>query len=78
MVVGVKSLWHLCLIEFIGKSEVKLYFKMSIVPPLQLFSLVINSRCQCQLDMYEGYVVFQIYGHFLPPPYMYSLKEDAP
>lgn len=76
MMVGVKSLWHLCPIEFIGKSVVKLYFKMSIVLPLQLFSLVINSRCQ--LDMYEGYVVFQIYGHFLPPPYAYSLKEDAP
>lgn len=71
MMVGVKSLWHLCPIEFIEKSDVKLYFKMSILHPLQLFSPMVNLRCQ--LEMYEGHIVFQIYGHFLPPPYMCSL-----
>lgn len=75
MMVGVKSLWHLCLIEFTEKSDVKLYFKMSILHPLQLFSFMINLRCQ--LEMYEGHIVLQIYGHFLPPPYMCSLKEDT-
>ena len=76
MVMSVKSLWHLCPIEFIEKSNVKLYFKMSVLHPLQLFSLMINLRCQ--LEIYEGHVVFQIYGHFLLPPYVCSLKEDAP
>lgn len=76
MMVGVKSLWHLCPIESIEKSDVKLYFKMSILHPLQLFSLTINLRCQ--LEMREGYIVFQIYGHFFLPPYMCSLQEDAP
>ena len=74
--MGVKPLLRLCPIEVIGKSEVQLYFKMSILPPLQIFSLMINSRCQ--LDMYEGYIVFQIYGHFLPPPFMCRLKEGTP
>lgn len=64
MMVGVKSLWRLCPIEFIEKSDVQLYFKMSILPPLQLFSLMINLRCQ--LEMYEGHIVFSNLWAFSP------------
>lgn len=76
MMVGVKSLWHLCPIEFIEKRDVKLYFKMSILHSLQLFSLMINLRCQ--LEMYEGHIVFQIYGLFLLLPCRWSLRQDGP
>lgn len=74
--MDVKSLLHLCPIELTGKSDVKLYFHISILPPLQLFSLMIN--LSCQLKMYQGYIVSQVYGHFLLPPYVYSLQENTP